>query len=181
MKNAIILHGTGDSPELYWFPYVANGLGKRGFNVWTPKLPNSKKPNLKDWLPFIFENGEITEDTVLIGHSAGAQIILSILENTDKKVKQAIMVSGYSKPLPKTENDPKNQDEFNWGKIKDKAGEFIFINSDNDPWECTDVQGKIMQDNLGGKLIVMHDGHMGSQMYNQPYKEFPLILELVKD
>ncbi len=179
MKNAIILHGTGDTPDLFWFPYIKEKLEEKSFEVWLPQLPNAKKPNLQDWLPFILENGKFTEETIIIGHSAGAQIILSILENSDLKIKKAILVSGYSKPLPKTENDPKNQDSFNWEKIKGKVGEFIFINSDNDPWECTDVQGKIMADNLGGKLIVMHDGHMGSQTYNQPYKEFPLLLELI--
>ncbi|MDO8530152.1 MAG: alpha/beta hydrolase [bacterium] len=179
MKNGIILHGTGDSPDLFWFLYIKEKLEEKGFEVWLPQLPNARKPNLKDWLPFILENGKFTEETVIIGHSAGAQVVLSILENNDIKIKQAILVSGYSKPLPKTEDDPKNKDEFDWGKIKGKAGEFIFINSDNDPWQCTDVQGKIMADNLGGKLIVMHDGHMGSQTQNQPYKEFPLLLELI--
>jgi uncharacterized protein len=179
MKNAIILHGTGDLPEMFWFPYVAKGLMEKGFDVWLPQLPNAKKPNLTDWLPFILKNGKFNEETVMIGHSAGAQIILSLLENSEIKIKQAILVSGYAKPLPKTENDPKNQDSFNWEKIKGKAREFIFINSDNDPWECTEAQGKIMADILGGRLIVTHDGHMGSQAHNQPYKEFPLLLELV--
>jgi len=169
MKNAIILHGTGDSPDLYWFPYVAEGLKNKGYEVWLPELPNAKKPNLKDWLTFVLKNGKITEETVIIGHSAGAQLILSILENTDKKVKKVILVAGYSKPLPKTENDLKNQDEYNWDKIRGKAKEFVFINSDNDPWTCDDKQGKIMVDNLGGKQIVRHDGRMGSAMYNQPY------------
>lgn len=179
MKNAIILHGTGDPPDLFWYPYLARGLEEKGFEVWLPQLPNAKRPNLADWLPFILKNGKFSGETVIIGHSAGAQIILSLLENREIKIKQAILVSGYAKPLPKTENDPKNQDSFDWEKIKGKAAEFIFINSDNDPWECTDVQGKIMADNLGGRQIVMHDGHMGSQAYNQPYKEFPLLLQLI--
>lgn len=180
MKNAIILHGTGTKNTEFWFPYVKKKLEEKGFEVWLPQLPNAEKPNLADWLPFILENGKFTNETVIIGHSAGSQIILSLLEKLDVNVKQAILVSGYAKPLPKTENDQKNQDEFNWEKIKGKAAEFIFINSDNDPWECTDVQGKIMADNLEGKLIIRHDGHMGSTTYNQPYKEFPLILELVE-
>lgn len=179
MKNAIILHGTGDTPDLFWFPYIKEKLEEKGFEVWLPQLPNAEKPNLKDWVPFILENGKFTEETVIIGHSAGAQIILSLLEKIDVKIKKVILVSGYAKPLPKTDNDPKNQDEFNWDKIKGKAVEFIFINSDNDPWKCTNVQGKIMADNLDGKLIVMHDGHMGSQTYNQPYKEFPLLAILI--
>jgi predicted alpha/beta hydrolase family esterase len=179
MKNAIILHGTGDSPDLYWFPYIKEKLEEKGYAVWLPALPNAKKPNLADWVPFILENGKLTEETVIIGHSAGAQVILSVLERLDGKIKKAILVSGYSKPLPKTQNDPKNQDSFDWEKIKGKAEEFIFINSDNDPWECTDMQGKIMADKLGGRVVVMHDGHMGSQMFNQPYKEFPLLAELI--
>jgi len=36
-KNAIILHGTGDLPDLFWFPYIANGLKSKGFDV---RLPN---------------------------------------------------------------------------------------------------------------------------------------------
>lgn len=181
MKNAIILHGTGDSPDLFWFPYVAKGLQERGYEVWLPKLPNAKNPNLKDWLSFVLKNGKISEETVLIGHSAGSRLILSILESANKKVKQVILVSGYAKPLPKDENYPKDKDEFEWEKIKGKASEFIFINSDNDPWQCDDEQGRIMFDKLVGTLIIKHDGHMGSVKYNQPYKEFPLILKLISD
>ncbi len=179
MKNAIILHGTGDSPDLFWFPYIKEKLEEKGFEVWLPQLPNAKKPNLKDWITFVLENGKFSNETVLIGHSAGAQLILSILENSNIKIQKAILVSGYAKPLPKTENDQKNQDDFNWEKIKGKADEFILINSYNDPWECTDTQGKIMADNLHGKLIIMHDGHVGSQKYNQSYKEFPLLATLI--
>jgi hypothetical protein len=32
MRNAIILHGTGDSPDLFWFPYIANGPLKYDFS-----------------------------------------------------------------------------------------------------------------------------------------------------
>jgi hypothetical protein len=39
-----------------------------------------------------------------------------------------------------------------------------------------------MFDKLGGTLIIKSgEGHMGSDSFNQPYKEFPLIITLVKD
>jgi len=180
MKNAVIIHGTDSSPEIFWFPYVAKGLEAKGYKVWAPQMPSKDKPNQKDWIPFILENWEINSETVLIGHSAGAQIILSILEKVNVEIKQAIMVSGYAKALREDRDSENNVDEFNWGAIKGKAREFVFINSDNDPWACDDKQGKIMADRLGGKLVVMKgEGHMGSETFNQPYKEFPLILELV--
>ena len=57
----------------------------------------------------------------------------------------------------------------------------ILINSDNDPWGCDDKAGKFIFDNLGGTLIIRHgEGHMGSNTFNQPYREFPLLLELIE-
>ncbi len=179
MKNAIILHGTGDSPEKYWFPWLKKELEARGYEVWLPALPNPEYPNLADWLPFILEHGKFTDETVIIGHSAGAQIILSVLENLPGKIRKAILVSGYAKALRKYPEHKKDSGEYGWDEIKGKADEFIFINSDNDPWGCDNEQGKIMQERLGGRLIVRHDGHMGSTTYNQPYKEFPLLLKLI--
>src|SRR5687767_7911443 len=99
MKNAIILHGTGTKANEFWFPWLKENLEKRGYQVWLPQLPNDDYPNLKEWLPFILENGKFSEETVLIGHSAGSQVILSVLENLEASVKQAILVSGYAKVL----------------------------------------------------------------------------------
>jgi hypothetical protein len=179
MRNIIILHGTGDKPTDFWFPWLKENLEKEGYEVWLPQLPNAEFPNRKDWIKFILENGKITDETVTVGHSAGAQIILSLLEENDIKIKQAILVSGYAKALRKDAEAEKNVDDYNWDKIRGKAEEFIFINSDDDPWTCDDKQGRIMFNNLGGMQIIRHDGHMGSNYFKQPYKKFPLVLELI--
>lgn len=178
MKNAIILHGTGTKKDEFWFPYLKNELKKLGYDVWLPQLPNDEHPNLNEWLPFILSNGTFNEETVLIGHSAGSQVILSVLEHMDVTIRRAILVAGYAKLL-RQDATGENSEEPHWTAIKSHAKEFIFINSDNDPWSCDDTQGKIMVDNLGGRLIVRHDGHMGSTTYNQPYTEFPLLVELI--
>lgn len=180
MKNAIILHGTGTKNTDFWFPWLKTNLEERGFDVWLPQLPNDEKPNLKEWLPYVLQQGKFTEDTVIVGHSAGSQLILSVLENIDIPIKQAILVSGYAKHLRATASDANSTDDVAWEKVRGKAREFVFINSDNDPWGCDDTQGRIMHDHLGGKQIVLHEGHMGSTTYNEPYKEFPFLLDLIK-
>jgi hypothetical protein len=40
MKNAILLHGAGDSPNSFWLPYVKRELEKVGYQVWSPQLPD---------------------------------------------------------------------------------------------------------------------------------------------
>jgi hypothetical protein len=176
--NAIILHGTGDRNDGFWFPYVKNILENKGYDVWSPQMPNSEEPNLQDWLPFVLNNGKITEDTILIGHSKGAGLILSILENINIQVKQCILVSSYAQPLKASPGAPDSGAEFDWNKIRNKSKQITFINSDNDPWGCDDEQGRIMLNHLGGVLIIPHgEGHMGSTAHNQPYKEFPLLVK----
>ena len=179
MKNAIIFHGTKETPNDYWRPWLKEKLEARGFEVWMPQLPRADKPNRKDWVPFILENGKFTPETVIIGHSAGAQIIPSVIEKLDIKIKQAILVSGYAKALRKDADSENSIDDFDWENIKGKAEEFIYINSDDDPWTCDDKQGRIFFDHLGGTQIIKHEGHMGSKMFNQPYKEFPLLEKLI--
>ena len=179
--NAIILHGTGTKNNEFWFPYVKEKLEDKGYEVWLPQLPNDEKPNVAEWLPFVMDGAQFDKDTVLIGHSAGSQLILSILEKLQHPIKQAILVSGYAKHLRATADAENSIDEPNWDAIKGKAADIIFLNSDNDPWGCDDEQGKIMKIKLGGTQITMKgEGHMGSSVHNQPYKEFPFLVRLVK-
>lgn len=181
MKNATLFHGTGCSPKSYWLPWLKKELEKKKYKVQVPLLPNSDKPDIKEWLPFVLKNGKFSKDTVLIGHSAGCPLILSILENINVKIKQAILVAGFSEPLKTIDKEPILQASYDWKKIKSHVQDLVFINSDNDPWGCNDKAGRRLFDRLGGTLIVMHSqGHFGSDTYKQPYKEFPLLLKLIE-
>ncbi len=179
MKTVIIFHGTGGSPDSYWIPYIKQNLEQRGYEVIAPQLPNTDNPNLKDSLEAALRL-PYDYDTILIGHSSGAALILSVLEHIDVKIKQAVLVAGFFQPLNPPEPELMVQDSYDWEKIKSRCGKLIFINSDNDPWGCTDKVGEAMKEKLGGELIVPKgEGHMGSTTFNQPYREFPLLLELI--
>lgn len=116
----------------------------------------------------------------MIGHSSGASLILALLEELETKVSKAVLVSGFLlRGGVRPKKAVKGEDEYNWEKIRKNAGEIIFVNSTNDPWGCNDKQGRRMFDHLGGLLIVNNDGHMGSEYYKQPYREFPLLLRLI--
>ena len=186
MKNATLLQGAGETQKSFWLPYVKRELEKRGYKVWLPQLPGIDNPKLKEILPFVLENGKFDKDTVIIGHSAGVPIALSVLERIEVEIKQSIMVAGLIEPSTKDKDISKWQKDFlqekyNWKKIKAHCGKFVFVNSANDPWGCNDKQGRKMFDKLGGTLIIGEEGHMGSNKYKQPYKKFPLLLSLVED
>lgn len=191
MKNAIVLHGSSCKPDSYWLPSIKNFLEKKGYNVWIPQLPDSAAPDLKKQLPIVLKDGNFNRESILIGHSSGCPLALSILDNIDIKISKAILVAGYARKLGKQKKpsfqklekaaEPILQEKYNWEKIKNNVEDITFINSDNDPWGCDDEEGRYMFNNLGGRLIILHgEGHMGSDYFNQPYKEFPLIEKLLE-
>jgi len=181
MKNIIIIHGYGETPESYWYPYLKKELEQKGYKVTIPLLPNTNNPKLNKQVDYVLSNLKFNEGTILIGHSSGCPVILAVLEKIPTIINQAILVAGYTTPLKTLTEDTKNlKDSFDFKTIKKHCKDFVFINSDNDPWGCDDKQGKLMHEKLGGTLIINHEGHMGSDTYKQPYKEFPYILEVVK-
>jgi hypothetical protein len=187
MKNALILHGAGNNSQGNWFPWLKSKLEKRGYKVWSPDLPNSDEPNQELWLKTIFSNNkwQFNEESVVIGHSAGATLILRILEKLPQgaQIKKAVLVAGVVQLGTKPEFFPYKRSlvekPFNWQKIKKSTRELYFIHSDNDPYLCGADQGNIMQEHLGGKLIVKPgEGHFNLEK-GQQYKQFSLILDLL--
>jgi hypothetical protein len=173
MKNAIIFHGAGSTPNDVWYPWFKKELEEKGYKVAAPILTNDEMAPLDKWLPMALKENYDNE-TVLVGHSAGCPLILSILENINVKVLKVILVAGFIAPL-KANTDGYNpilQKVYDWEKI-------IFINASNDPWGCDDKQGEAMREKLGGTLIINQEGHMGSEGFNQPYKQFPFLLTLI--
>ena len=189
MKNAIILHGSSSTPNHFWIPSIKKFLEEKGYSVWASQLPFPEAPDLKNQLPFVLNNTTFNHETIIIGHSSGCPLILSIIENINIKISKAILVAGFARLLRKMEDDslkklekdaePILQEKYNWEKIKNNVQDIIFINSENDPWGCNDKEGEYMQEHLGGRLIVNHDGYMGSEKFNQPYKNFPLLEQLL--
>lgn len=183
MSNIIIFHGTDCSPdnEFYWYAWLKNELEKDGLRVEVPHYPEINHEDIATFLPKVLKNHNYGQDTTLVGHSAGAPLILSILENIEAKVKATVLVAGYSTRLSRQDKDPVLQESYNWQKIKKHSGNFTFINSVADPWGCDDKQGRLLFDRLGGTQIIKNDGHFGSERQNMPYVEFPLLLNIITE
>lgn len=179
--KVIIFHGTDCSPDnkYYWYLWLKGQLEARGHEVEMPYYPDINHEDITVFLPRVLKNHAFGPDTVLVGHSAGAPLTLSILQNLDSQVRLNVLVAGYSMRLPDEDVDPVLQQAYDWQKIKQNAKEFVFINSVDDPWGCDDRQGRILFDNLGGTQIIRNDGHFGSEGKNLPYVEFPLLRDIV--
>ena len=175
-RKAIIFHGTSAHPEVVWLPWLRERLTQRGYAVEVPHYPDLNREPIATFLPKVLAGHVFDEDTVLVGHSGGAALLLAILEHIDARVDQAILVAGYC-TRPTSEAEPVLQDTYDWAAIRDSVRDLYFINSREDPYGCDDRQGRAMFERLGGTQIVRDDGHFGD--VDQPYESFELLDRLL--
>ena len=118
----------------------------------------------------------LDEQTVLVGHSGGAALLVAVLEHINTTVAQAVLVAGYSTP-PNTSAEPVLQGSYDWDPIRSHVRDLYFVNSVVDPYGCDITQGLAMFDQLGGTLIVRDEGHFGD--HGQPYPTVELFDRLI--
>ncbi|MFG1497320.1 alpha/beta hydrolase [Saccharospirillum sp. HFRX-1] len=175
-QHAIIFHGTGSDPQAIWYPWLAEQLKGKGFDVETPHWPEINQEPIETFLPKILSSHVLTRDTILIGHSAGAALLLAILEKSQVPVKATYLIAGYH-TQPNEEDEPVLQKTYNWESIKANCGDAYIINSLVDPYGCDADQGRFIFEKIGGTQIIMNEGHFGD--WNQEYPVFPFLDRLI--
>jgi|SRR5208283_4721717 len=179
-----LFHCWGASGKSCWSGWLGTQLVSSGMasTVLIPDFPDSENPKLGDWLATtrkIVPNFNPKDDWVLVGHSLGCPMILRLLETFDKNEKVAciILVAGFAKDLGIPEILNFVDKDFDWQKIKKKAGKIIIINSDNDPYIQLD-EAKRMANLLGAELIVEKGaGHINE---GAGFNEYPHLLEIIR-
>lgn len=180
MNHLVLLHGIGADSSNHWLPYLQTHFKNLNWQVDAPNLPNDNQPDLQIWLDFVCNKVSLTTETVLVGHSMGCPLILSLLERSSVKVAKTILVAGFSEAVDETARDFVQQN-YDWSTIKNNCSEFYFVNSDNDPYGCDDKQGRLMLDKLGGTQVTISGGmHFGTEEFNDVCDEFPFLVKLIE-
>ena len=176
-RKAIIFHGTGGHPDYCWYRWLGARLEVRGYAVEIPHYPGLNLEPLETFLPTVLASHVFDRETVLVGHSGGAALLLAILEHLETPVAQAILVAGYSTP-PNKSDEPVLQASYDWERIRMHARDLTFVNSIRDPYGCDAEQGRRLLERLGGTQIVRDEGHFGDG--DDPYPTFELLDKLIK-
>ena len=193
MENAIIVHGK-PTRERYenpaepkphvanWLQWLGGQLRRAGVaSVAVPAMPLPYFPVYKDWL-HTFETtvesvGPITENTILVGHSAGAEFLLRYLsERRDRRVGKLVLVAPYRDYAGKYgdfsdfEVDP---------ELAERIGEIIIVNSLDDDPPIQDRTAELRRRfPLATYLEFEHHGHFRIG-HNMTGPEFPQLLEAI--
>lgn len=163
-KRVFIVHGWEGHPQEAWFPWLANELTARGFQVTVPELPDATFPRIHTWVPTLAAAvGQPDDQTYFVGHSMGCQTIARYLEGLPRGlvVGGAVFVAGFFRRLEGLTDDAEERaTEHHWlgtdldlAKVKIHLRKSVAIFSDDDPWVPVDNQYDFSE-KLGSKIII---------------------------
>lgn len=182
MKNALILHGTANTSQGNWFPWLAKELERAGYIVWSPDLPEAENPDDERYSSYIFsnKNWKFNSETIIIGHSSGGVAALKLIQRLPKEVliDTCITVGAFVELHGWDDIKGLFIPPFDFKKITSHAKHFIIYHSNDDPYVPL-ADAEYLRDNLHGELIVIKDqGHFNLEKGPQ-YKQFPELLEKI--
>lgn len=166
-KRVIVVHCWAGAPDTRWYPWLADELSRKGFDVYVPEMPDTNEPKIESWVKKLAETvGTPDENVILVGHSIGCQTIMRYLDsNAEAHIAGAVFIAPWL-TLQNLEDEESEKIAKPWLEtgidfehVKNAADSFTAIFSDNDPFVNEENQ-KMFKEKLGAKIIVEHGkGH----------------------
>jgi len=173
MQQVIILHGWGNEVQDNWYPWLANKLREKGYNVFVPKLVDKDKPTYQSWRESVLKVAKIDENTIIIGHSLGAVLGLKLAE--EFVFDTLITVAGWDYWDRTPEHETFFKTIIDQNKIISNVKNRIVIHSDNDPY-VTKILAQDYASRIKAKLVLLPGkGHFATR---DGVSEIPEILNL---
>ncbi len=183
ISNVVLVHGCADDENdkyyaKHWQPWIKKELEKRGVKVNLPLMPHPWAPVYEEHKKE-FEKLDINENSILIGHSCGANFLVRWLSETGQKIKKLILVAPWNEPNHKIKEKAKFYDisKVDYSFKNNISDGVIIFTSDNEEKIGKDT-AKMWTDKLNAKLIELKnhghytEGGMGTT-------KFPELLEEV--
>jgi predicted alpha/beta hydrolase family esterase len=172
--KAIFVPGNGgDNYKDRWRPYLKEELEKLGISTVNVDFPDPVLASMKAWLSFLKELGA-DENTILIGHSSGAEASMRYAENN--KLLGTVLISACHTDLGlQNEIEAGYYDEpWQWDIIKNNQKWIVQLHSTDDPFINIE-EARFVHEKLGSEYYEFNDrGHFADK------KEFPEVVEAIK-
>lgn len=186
-RNCIVVHGCPSNAERamdpvsrtydkHWMPWLKRELMSRGIRTEMPLMPEPWEPDYGKFKRE-FEKYDVTEHTVLVGHSCGSAFLVRWLGETKRSAAKLILVAPWKIPIP---GDPVREGFYGYSideTIASRVPKIVIFTADDE-----ELDGKrsaaMFSQALGGDVVELKSrghytfGDMGTEA-------FPELLEVV--
>ena len=187
--NCIIIHGCPSDAEKamnpetrtydkHWIPWLKRNLVAAGIETETPLMPDPWEPNYQKFKAE-FEKYEVSENTILVGHSCGSAFLVRWLGETKRKIFKLILVAPWKIP---DKDDEFRKEFYTYSideSIKSRVIEIVMFTADDEEGEGKESL-KFFHQALGGAVIELK-GHGHYTLGDIGTEEFPELLEKIID
>ena len=135
--------------DKHWIPWIKKALTSRGIKTATPLMPKPWNPDYQAYKKR-FEKCQVTDNSVLIGHSCGCAFLVRWLGETKRKIRKLILVAPWKFPDYKFQ---KSFYEYPVDKTIPKRVKEIVMFTADDEEEDGKKSLKIFHQALGGKIV----------------------------
>lgn len=176
MKVIFIPGNGGESTKDNWFPYLKKELELLAVQVVDSEFPDNDLARESFWIPFLKNDLQADEQTILIGHSSGAIAAMRFAESN--RLLGTVLVSAYHTDLglPKEKQSGYFDRPWNWESIVQNQKWIIQFASINDPWIPIE-EAHFVHEKLHTEYYeLLEQGHLGD--YTK--LDFPELLAAIK-
>lgn len=176
MIKIIFIHGNGGgSVDDGWYPYLKTQFQKAGLEVVSKNFPDRDLARASIWLPFLENELLADHESILIGHSSGAEAAMRYAEN--HQILGSVLVSPCYTDLgdPKEKQSGYYDKPWDWETIKKNQEWIVQFSSTDDPY-IPIAEARYVHEKLGTEYYEFQDrGHF----IDQP--EFPEIVKVTTE
>ncbi|MCW8966335.1 MAG: alpha/beta hydrolase [Candidatus Pacearchaeota archaeon] len=191
--NIILIHGSNKNDrentikynlppqnKRDWIPWLKQEIEKINIKIETPLMPENWSPNYNKWKNQL-EKLQINKNTILIGHSAGADFLTRWLGETKTKIKKLILIApgilwkNYSQEYSNLCNFKINPE------IKKNINQIIIFVSNNDHKKILESVNEYSKKLEIKPIILKNRGHFVKKKQNQKEinSKFPELLNKI--
>ena len=183
-RNCIIIHGCPSDTEKarnpktrtydkHWIPWLKKELAAAGMRTDTPLMPTPWEPEYEKFKKE-FDRCEVSEGTILVGHSCGTAFLVRWLGDTKKKISKLILVAPWKIP---DKDEPFRNAFYSYPideGIRERVGEIVMFTADDEKEDGKESL-KIFHRALGGEVVELQ-GHGHYTFGDMGGEAFPELL-----
>jgi uncharacterized protein len=177
MTKIVFIPGNGGATtQDNWFPSVKMNLVAKGLTVVDAVFPDPQLARENYWIPFLLNDLQVDEQTILVGHSSGAIAAMRLAEQ--QKILGSVLVGAYYTHLDmETEKQSGYFDRpWKWNSIRSNQQWTILFASEDDPWIPVE-QPRHIHTMLNCEYHeYKNQGHFGGDYFKKTFPELTLAI-----
>lgn len=177
MKRVVFAPGNGGcTTKHFWFPSVQQELERQGIEVVAAEFPDPELARASYWLPFLRDELNVDENTILVGHSSGAIAAMRYAEEIP--ILGSILVGCYYTHL-NIESEKRSgyfDQPWDWKSIRKNQKWTVLFASQDDPWIPIEEPRFIHQQLDCEYHEFKNQGHFGGDYDKKTFPELTVAL-----